>query len=163
MTGPLISLVAKARFVPGALPDHLFEQPKSYRSVPVGLPTGISKESLGWPVVGTVAEDGEDLEAGESSSLRRQISCRLARGEVESGDRQQLLEPRVNVDSDALSHHEALDLVNVHGIAHSRCIPDAPKEGISLESEVPSHTNTAASGGTQAGGPTAIVSSAHIP
>lgn len=163
ITGPLVSLVAKARFVPGALPDHLFEQPKSYRSVPVGMPTGISKESLGWPVVGTVAEVGEDLEAGESSSLRRQISLRLARGEVESGDRQQLLEPRVNVNSEALSHHEALDLsVNMHGICHSRCMPDAPKEGISLEAKVPSHTNAAASAGTQAGGPTANVSSAHI-
>eukprot|EP00250_Pteridium_aquilinum_P011963 c2041_g1_i2 orf=361-1278(-) len=162
LTGALISLVAKARFVPGALPDHLFEQPKNYCSVSVGVggPTGISKEGLGWPVV---AEDGEDLEAGESSSWRHQVALGLVRNdEIESGDRQLLLEPRVNMDLDALLHHEALALsANFRGLCHSGCMPDAPKEDISLEGDVPSHTNVAAAG-AQVGGPTANQSSAHI-
>lgn len=191
MTAPLLSLVAKARFVPGALPDHLFEQPKDGHNVPAGVLTEIPEENLGWAVSGT---GGKDLEAGESSSLRRQISQRLGRGEVECGDRQQLLEPRVNMDSDALSHSETRDLPvesgdrqqlleprgntdsdalshyetlklpasMMHGTNHSRGNPDAPKEGTSLETELPSHTN-AAPAPSHAGGPSGSVLSAQIP
>ncbi|MCO5567061.1 hypothetical protein L7F22_020746 [Adiantum nelumboides] len=117
MAGPLISLVAKARFIPGALPDHLFEQPKNYHSV------GISKSNPAWSVV-----------AGEPSNLSSQGSQELCRNELQSGDRLQLLEHRATVESDDACHHEGSDLSpGLHDSYHHGSVPSVSNDSTLCE------------------------------
>ncbi|KAI5082207.1 hypothetical protein GOP47_0001950 [Adiantum capillus-veneris] len=135
MAGPLISLVAKVRFVPGALPDHLFEQPRNYLSVPTGMPIGISKNNPAWTVV-----------AGESSNSSPQDSQALPGNELQPGDRQQLLEHRVTVVSDDACHQEGSGLSpGSHDVYHHGSVHNTSNDGIVSKAGV-SSMNVAATG-----------------
>lgn len=155
MAGPLISTVAKARFVPGALPDHLFEQPKNCIGVPHSMPSGAPKNSLAWTVI---AKTLEFPEAGESSSLSLQESQLLPRSELQPGDRQQLLEHRVSMESDALFNHDGSVALSpqMQGINHDESLSNAIKNhihggegGVSLMSAVTEGAQSGASAANQ--------------
>lgn len=96
MTGPLISLSAKSRFVPGALPDSMFEPPIDFQNV---LLVPEQYRICSGPMI------VRDVEMGESSISRRDDTMELNEGKA-SGELE-LVRPTPSIVSDSLSINQS--------------------------------------------------------
>lgn len=100
---PLLSFSAKSRFLPGALPDSMFEQARGTQSLPVLVTNGFSIERSGHQMAytPTMIADRGGMEMAETSMSSRLDTPELTDKSV--GNMEKLLKPQLNIARDCNS------------------------------------------------------------
>lgn len=101
---PLISLSAKPRFVPGVLPDNMFEQPSGFQSMPIAVPTGLCKESL------SHANSSRPVTVGSAIGLSKESLCYLNPGKPLTAGKKSVVEMAESSLSRGQVTEEALEV-----------------------------------------------------